>query len=138
MSSLIKLIEMVPVLPFKNVSNKRSFTYIENLIGFIDQIIFKKSSGLFIAMDNKAISTTELLNFISKYLGKRTILFRLPNIIIRIGKNIIPRFFDRLYGSLEIDNTKTLKELNFKPPFTTEEGIMKMIFAYKNVTGVKS
>jgi nucleoside-diphosphate-sugar epimerase len=138
MSSLIKLVEKVPVLPFKNVSNKRSFTYIENLVGFIDQVILKKSSGVFIAMDDKSISTTELLNLISKYLGKRTILFRLPKFIIRLGKKIIPHFFDRLYGSLDIDNTKTLKELDFKPPFTTEEGIMKMIFAYKKGTGVKS
>jgi nucleoside-diphosphate-sugar epimerase len=138
MNSLIRLVEKVPLLPFKNVNNKRSFTYIENLVGFIDLIILKKSSGVFIAMDDKSISTTELVNFISKYLGKRTILFRLPKFIIRIGKKIIPHFFDRLYGSLDIDNTKTLKELDFKSPFTTEEGIMKMIFAYKKGTGVKS
>jgi nucleoside-diphosphate-sugar epimerase len=138
MRSLIKLIEKIPVLPFKSVINKRGFIYTENLVGFIDQIILKKSSGVFIAMDDKTISTTELINFISKYLGKRTILFRLPKIIIRIGKYIIPRFFDRLFGSFDLDNTKTLKELDFKPPFTIEEGLMKMIFAYKNNTGLKS
>jgi nucleoside-diphosphate-sugar epimerase len=138
MNSLIRLIETVPVLPFNKVYNKRSFTYIENLVGFIDQIILKKSSGVFIAIDGKAISTTELLNYISKHLGKRIILFKLPGIIIRIGKSIIPRIFDRLYGSLEVDNTKTLKDLDFKPPFTTDEGIRRMILAYKKGTGVKS
>jgi nucleoside-diphosphate-sugar epimerase len=132
MSSLIRLIEKVPVLPFKNINNKRSFTYIENLVGFIDQIILRKSSGVFIAMDDTAISTTELFNFISKYLGKKNKLFELPGIFIIIGKCFIPLVFDRLYGSLEVDNTKTLKELDYKPPFSTEEGIKKMIFAYKN------
>jgi UDP-glucose 4-epimerase len=132
MMSLVRLIEKIPILPFKAINNKRNFTYIENLIGFIDRIIIKKASGVFIAMDDKAISTTELLNFISKYLGKKNRLFKLPGLFIRVGKNIIPHVFDRLYGSLEVDNTKTLRALDYEPPFSTEEGIKKMIFAYKN------
>jgi nucleoside-diphosphate-sugar epimerase len=132
MVSLVRLVEKIPVLPFKGINNKRNFTYIENLVGFIDQIIRKKASGVFIAMDAEAISTTELLNFISKYLGKKNRLFKLPGLFVRIGKYFIPRIFDRLYGSLEVDNTKTLKELDYKPLFSTEEGVKKMIFAYKN------
>lgn len=132
MISFIRLIETIPVLPLKNVSNKRNFTYTENLVGFIDQIILKKASGIFIAMDNNAISTTELVNFISKCLGKKVILFKLPQLFVRIGIYFIPAVFDRLFGSLEVDNTKTLKELDYKPPFSTEEGIKKMVLAYKN------
>ena len=132
MMSLVRLVEKTPVLPFKGINNKRNFTYIENLVGFIDQIIIKKASGVFIAMDVKAISTTELLNLISKYLGKKNRLFKLPGLFVRVGKYFIPRVFERLYGSLEVDNTRTLKELDYEPPFSTEEGIKKMIFAYKN------
>lgn len=132
MMSLIKLIEKIRVLPFKNIYNKRNFTYTENLVGFIDQIIFKKASGVFIAMDENAISTTDLVSFISKYLGQNVTLFKLPQTFSTLGMHVIPGVFDRLYSSLEFDNNKTLRELDYKPPFSTEEGIKKMVLAYIN------
>jgi len=55
----------------------------------------------------------------------------MPGIFIRLGKYIIPKIFDRLFGSFEMDNSKTLAKLDFKPPLTTEEGIEKMVAAYK-------
>jgi UDP-glucose 4-epimerase len=131
MISLIKLIETMPILPFKDISNKRNFTYVANLVGFIDQIIIKRASGVYIAMDNNAISTTELVNYLSKYLEKKVILFKLPGILLRKGRYFVPTLIDRLYGSLEVDNSMTLNELQYSPPFTTEEGIKKMVQSYK-------
>ena len=129
---IVKLVDSFPLLPFGKIYNKRNFTYTENLVGFIDQIIKKRASGIFIAMDENAISTTELVNYLSKFLEKKVTLFKLPQIFIRIGTFFIPGIFDRLYGSLEFDNTKTKRELNFEPPFSTEEGIKKMVISYKN------
>ena len=48
MRSFIKLVEKVPILPLGNVENKRSFTSVENLVAFIDRIIEKRASGVFI------------------------------------------------------------------------------------------
>jgi UDP-glucose 4-epimerase len=130
MISLIRLIETLPLLPFGSVNNKRNFTFAENLVGFIDQIIKKHSSGIFIAMDESALSTTELVYFLSKYLGKKVRLFRLPMIFVHFGILIIPSYFERLFGSLEFDNSKTKKELNFKPPYSSEEGLRRMVSYY--------
>jgi len=130
MISLIRLIEILPLLPFGSVNNKRNFTFTENLVGYIDKIIERKSSGIFIAMDEYALSTTELVAYLSKYLGEKVRLFRLPLIFIHIGTFLIPSYFERLYGSLEFDNSKTKKELNFKPPFSSEEGLRRMIHYY--------
>jgi nucleoside-diphosphate-sugar epimerase len=132
MLRIIKLIETIPILPFGKVNNKRNFIYTENLVGFIDKIIEKKASGVFIAKDESSISTTELVNYLSKYLGRRVTLFKLPEIFIRISSFFIPGISERLYGSSEFDNNKTKKELNYKPPFSTEEGIRKMVISYKN------
>ena len=131
MLSIIKLVKSFPFLPFGKIYNKRNFVYTENLVAYIDRIIEKKSSGIFIAMDDLAISTTELVTYLSKYLGKKVRLFKLPEIFIKIGAYFIPGIFDRLYGSLEFDNTKTKRKLNFEPPFSCEEGIRKMIISYK-------
>jgi UDP-glucose 4-epimerase len=130
MINLIKLIDSSPILPFGKIENKRNFTFAENLVGFIDQIIEKNASGIFISMDEKALSTTELVNYISKYLGKRIILFKLPQIFFRIAHVFIPGILERLYGSSEFENNKTKKVLNYSPHFSTEEGIKRTVIHY--------
>ncbi len=68
---LIKLIERFPILPFKKVGNNRHYTYVENLVGFIDRIIEIKASGIFIAMDDEGLSTNDLVILLSTYLHKK-------------------------------------------------------------------
>jgi UDP-glucose 4-epimerase len=131
MLSLVKLIERVPILPFKNINNCRSITSLGNLVQLIDLVIQKKAEGIFIPMDPSPLSTSELVIIISKFLNKKVKLFKLPAFIVYMGKTIIPRIFERLFCSLELDNSLTKNTLNYIPRDTTEEGIKKMIFAYK-------
>lgn len=131
MLSILRLVDKFPILPLAKVNNKRSFTSAENLVAFIDRIIEKKASGVFIAMDEYPLSTTDLVKCIAKYLEKQIYLFKIPDLFVRFGAFLIPKIFDRLYGSFEMDNTRTLTKLDFRPPLSTEEGIRKMVEAYK-------
>jgi UDP-glucose 4-epimerase len=131
MLSILKLIKKSQFLPFKNVNNRRSFTSAENLVAFIDRIIEKRASGIFIAMDKDAISTSELVMMISDTLGKKVRLFKMPELFVKIGIILLPKFFDRLYGSFEMDNTETLRILEFTPPLSSKEGIKKMVHSFK-------
>lgn len=126
MHSIMKLIKRFHILPFKGIENKRCFTSAENLSAFIDRIIDKKISGIFIAMDEKAMSTTELVKLISNGMGKKVSLFRIPHFIVRVGMILAPKIFERLFGSFEIDNSKTLEILDLYPPYSTEECINRM------------
>jgi nucleoside-diphosphate-sugar epimerase len=130
MLSLIRLIDTFPLLPFGKIENKRNFTFVENLVGFIDKIIEKNAPGIFIATDDESISTTRLVNYISKYLGKRTFLFKLPHLFIRISHFIVPDIIGSLYVSAQVENYITKKVLDYKPPFSTEEGIKKTVSYY--------
>ena len=130
MLSILKLVSRVHILPFKNVNNRRNFTGAENLVRYIDRIIEKKASGIFIAMDEKAISTSELVIMISQNFDKKVFLFKIPDFIIKIGMSVMPGIFDRLYGSFEMDNSMTLNALDFKPPVPINEGIKKMVHSY--------
>ena len=127
MANIVGLVKKIPILPFKDINNKRSFTYIENLIGFIDRIIELNISGIFIAKDNRDLSTSELVRLISKNLNKKTLLFKMPYFIVYLGKKFLPSIFDRLYGSFEMENNKTLNVLNYSPPISPEEGIKRML-----------
>lgn len=136
---LIKLIEKFPFLPFRDVNNNRHYTYVGNLIGFIDKIIEIRASGTFIVMDDSPISTTNLVQTIAHFMHRKLFLFRVPKLIIMAGIKLRPAIFDRLYGSFYLDNSKTKKNLKYNPPFTSEEGLSSMISAYlssKNKTEI--
>ena len=131
---LIQLVESSPILPLGKMENKRAYTYTENLVGFLDRIIKLKMPGTFIAMDDHPISTTCLVNYLSKYLGKKVFLFSLPKVIVKIGEAMLPALFARLYGSVILDNTATKDLLNYTPPYSTEMGIRNMIEDYKKTS----
>jgi nucleoside-diphosphate-sugar epimerase len=127
MANIIKLVQKFPILPLNKIHNKRSFTYIGNLVAFIDRIVELKICGVFIVKDESEISTTELVLLIAKYMNKKLILFKMPDFIISTGKKIFPKIFYRLFGSFELENNHTLKILDFHPPYSTEDGIRKMV-----------
>lgn len=124
--NLIRLVEKMSILPFGKIKNRRSMVYVGNLCALIDSIITNKKSGIFLASDDKAISTSELIETISKALNKKTYLFR-PIFFETILKIIKPNFHSRLYGNLEVDNEKTKKVLGFKNPYSFEDGIRKTV-----------
>ena len=125
-ASLTKLIKQVSVLPFGKIDNKRSFVYIGNLIYLIDKVIEKKESGIFLSSDDKPLSTTQLIEYIADALDKKIHLVKVP-FFEGFLKLLKPSFHQRLFGSLEVDNSHTKKVLGLKNPYSTEEGIKLMI-----------
>jgi len=124
--SLIKLISKFNILPFKDINNKRSMVYVGNLSYLIYQIIIQGKRGVFLASDTEVISTSEFMKLIAKYLNKNLYLIKIP--FFRICLKILKKsFYNRLYGSLEIDNSFTVTELNLKNPYSVEDGIKFMI-----------
>lgn len=117
--SLANLIKKIPILPFGKIFNKRSIVYVGNVAHILYQIIIQNKNGIFIAVDNKAISTSMLITEIARALNRKMILFKIPFFDTMI-KIIRPNIYKRLYLSLELDNSSTLHRLgivNNKYPF---------------------
>ncbi|MCG3679252.1 NAD-dependent epimerase/dehydratase family protein [Aliarcobacter butzleri] len=129
--NLINLVNKVPVLPFGKIKNKRSMVYIGNLCHLVDEIIIQKKSGIFLACDDEPLSTSKLIELITKNLNRKMYLIKIPffETLLKILK---PSFHKRLYESLEIDNTITKEKLNLKNPYGVEDGIKLMIKGEKN------
>ena len=125
--SLVNLIKKISILPFKNTKNKRSMVFVGNICFILHQIIVQKKRGIFIATDNKPLSTTELVQLISKCLNKK--IFLIDIIFFETFLKIIkPSYYQRLFGNLFFDNTLTMKELNLnKNKYSTEYGIKTII-----------
>ena len=124
--NLIGLVQKVPVLPFGGIQNRRSMVYVGNLCHVMDVIIQKEASGLFLASDDRAVSTTELIELIANALDKKIYLIKMP-FFESLLKLVKPSFHKRLYGSLEVDNSLTKEKLNLANPYSVEEGIRFMI-----------
>jgi UDP-glucose 4-epimerase len=131
MYNLLKLVDRLPILPLGGVQNKRSIVYVGNLIALLKHIIEVQASGVFIAGDRLSLSTTELTQIIGRAFNKSILLPQVPFIRSIVGK-LKPTIIERLFGSLELDNSLTNKILGFVPPFSTEEGIKEMVEWYKH------
>jgi len=130
MLKIVRIVEKYNILPFAGIKNKRSFTYAGNLVSYIDCIIDKNASGTFIAMDDKSLSTTDLVTLIAKNLNKKLKLFKIPGFLVKTGFFIFPGIFKRLFSSLVFNNDFTNSTLNYNQPFSTEQGIERMVNDY--------
>ncbi|MCF6330721.1 MAG: NAD-dependent epimerase/dehydratase family protein [Sulfurimonas sp.] len=129
--NLVSLVQKIPVLPFGNIQNRRSMVYVGNLCHLIDEIIgFRIKSGMtnniFLASDDKPLSTSRLIQLIANELDKKVYLVKIP-FFENILKFVKPNFYKRLYGSLEVDSSKTKEILKFKNLYSTEDGVKFMI-----------
>lgn len=124
--SLISLINKIPILPFGNINNKRSFVYVGNLCALVDSTIRTGKEGIFLASDDRALSTTELIELIASSMPKKIYLLAIP-VFQTLLRWLKPSLHKRLYGSLEVDNTHTKKVLGFTNPYSVEEGLTFML-----------
>jgi nucleoside-diphosphate-sugar epimerase len=130
---LIRLCDSNYLLPFGAIDNRRTFIFLDNLIELIHCIINLKKSGIFLAGDLIPISTSELILAIRKCLGRKPRLFKLSDFIKKIIHFFLPALGTRLFGSMEIDTSKSYNELGFYPPYTFENGIKSMVDYYVNL-----
>jgi nucleoside-diphosphate-sugar epimerase len=128
----LKLADSNKPLPFANISNKRTMVFLDNLIALINVLIDKKASGLYLAADDKPISTTYLIGQMRKNMGHAERLFPIPMPLKWALKKVKPEMYIRLYGSLEMNPKDSFDRLNFKPPYSIEEGIKEMVKWYKS------
>lgn len=132
--SLLQIADRMVPLPLSCISNTRSLIYVENLV---DALILcathaAAKNQLFLVCDETSISTPQLIKNIAFALGRPCMLFPFPLSTLRLGAELARKgaFLDRLTQSLIIDNTKIRNLLNWKPPYTMEQGLKTTAEAY--------
>lgn len=128
-ASMIKLVENGMPLPFGAVDNKRSLVGIDNLVDLIIRCIDHPAAAnqVFLAGDGADLSTTELLRGVGRAMGKPARLIPVPSGILQLGATLLGKkvMAQRLLGSLQVDISKTCELLDWKPPYTVEEGLRR-------------
>lgn len=125
--SLMNLANSNFPLPFGAIHNARSMVYIGNLVDFIVKCIIHPSAAnqTFLVSDGRDLSLAELMRLLRLAMRKSIRLIPVPVAILRVigllsGKRTI---VDRLTGSLKVDSSKACELLDWKPPYTVEEGL---------------
>ena len=128
-ASMIKLVDKGLPLPLGAIHNLRSLVGIDNLVDLIIRCIDHPAAAnrIFLAGDGEDLSTTELLRAVGEAMGRPARLIPLPASFLRwcatlLGKQAVA---NRLLGSLQVDISQTCEVLDWKPPFTVEEGLRR-------------
>jgi len=135
--NLLKIVDRGIPLPLAGINNQRSFIFVDNLVDAIIHCIKhpKVARHIFLISDGENVSTSELIRKIASALEKSARLFSVPPFLIRLAGMLLGKSaaIDRLFGSLTIDNTKIIKKLEWKPPYTMEYGLKKAAKWYQRV-----
>ena len=132
---LMKAIYKNIPLPFKKLSEKRSYMYIENLT---DAIFFILKKNHFIGKtyeisDNCMISNEKLVHFMANALGKKPKLFYLNPKLINLMLIILGKreLFNKIMKKFIVTNKEFIADTGWKPPHHYSEGIKKTCLWYK-------
>lgn len=127
--SMMRWVNCGVPLPFGAIQNKRSFVALDNLVDLIVTCIEHPAAAnqTFFVSDGEDLSTTELLRRVGQALGKPVRLFPVPTIILQtvaafFGKRAVAQ---KLFGSLQVDISKTGALLDWSPPVSVDEGLRR-------------
>ena len=123
MESLIKLVKMLPILPFNYDKNRRSLVNIENLMYLTALVIDKEASGVFLPLDEKNISLKEIVEGIEKAYNLKRINIPMIQPIFWLLTKLKPNIMVRLFGTLQFDNRLTKEKLGYIAKVKYVEGI---------------
>lgn len=127
LANLIKLVDLKLPLPFKTIRNKRSFIAIDNLCDFIVTTLTHSRAPrqIFCVSDGDDQSTPDLVSALQEVRLKKTALFSVPQTWFKVLATLIGKrgAYDRLMGSLQVNNTKARDLLNWQPPLRFKEAV---------------
>lgn len=116
-------------LPLGAIHNQRSFVAVDNLVDLIINCVTHPhaTNQTFLVSDDQDISTTELLEMMSRAAGKSPRLLSVPMSWLRLAGKLTGKqaVIERLCGNLQVDISHTKTTLGWQPPISLEEGIKR-------------
>lgn len=126
---LSKLAQRNLPLPLGAIDNKRSLVALDNLVDLIITCIDHPNAAnqTFLVSDDHDVSTSELLQMMTRAAGKTPRLLPVPVSWLRLAAKLTGKtaVIDRLCGNLQVDIRHTKETLGWTPPVSLEQGIKR-------------
>jgi nucleoside-diphosphate-sugar epimerase len=114
--------------------NRRSLISLDNLVDLIVTCCHTPSlaNELFLACDGEDLSTADLLQRLGTALGRPARLISVPPSVLTVVGRLTGRSsqLDRLFGSLQVDASPTRQRLEWRPPLSVDESMLKTARAF--------
>jgi nucleoside-diphosphate-sugar epimerase len=114
-------------LPVGAVNNRRSLVFVGNLADALRACaLHPRAAGeTFLVSDGADLSTPELVRAIARHLDRPARLVPFPVPLLRLAGRAAGRGaqVDRLCGSLVVDGSRIRGLLDWRPPFTADQGL---------------
>jgi nucleoside-diphosphate-sugar epimerase len=134
-ASMMKWMNKGLPLPLGGIKgNKRSLVSVSNLVDLIVTCIDSPNAAnqIFLVSDDDDVSTSQLLANIAVALDAPNRLLPISSSWFTLAAKLIgkPDISQRLCGSLQVDISKTVELLNWKPPYSSAESMKKTADAF--------
>ena len=115
------------IIPFKNITTKRSMVYVGNVCALIHCLInYSGKQQIFIAADQvEAIQLNRLSELLLLNLNRnnKAIFCRLPKLFRLLIKKLKPGLYARIFEDFILDVSLTFKELTYTPKYSIDEAV---------------
>jgi nucleoside-diphosphate-sugar epimerase len=130
-SSMLRWLRRGVPLPFGAINNQRSLVGLDNLCDLIVRCVDHPAAvgKTFMVSDDEDLSTTELLKRTSAAMGIKPKLINIPQHVLELSAYFFAQkeLAQRLCGSLQVDISTTKDLLNWKPPISVDEGLLRAV-----------
>ena len=128
--NLIKLVRKRIPLPLAGIKNKRNLVSLDNLASLLMACCVHPAAPghVFLAADDEAVSTAELISRIAGAFGQRSPVFYFPPAILHWATSILgkQKVWRRLSGSLQVDNSDAKTVMGWQPVSSMDEELKRI------------
>lgn len=108
--------------------NRRSMIYVDNLTDAICRALEdpRAAGRTYLVRDGEDISPADLAARLRRAFGRRACLIPVPRAAFALAGGMVgrPRATEQLFGSLCVDDTRIRAELDWRPPFNVDQGLV--------------
>ncbi|MFT4059904.1 MAG: SDR family oxidoreductase [Legionella sp.] len=122
-------------LPFAKVRNRRHLVYVENLVSALCAVVShpEAANQTYLVADNESLSLAQMMRLMAQEMDIKARLFPVPVRLMEasfflLGKKSLNT---RLFGSLEVNNSKIKSQLGWEPPVNSTEGLRETVKWYQ-------
>ena len=118
-------------LPLASIRNRRSLVYVGNLVDAILACLNRPAAAgrTFLVSDGEDLSTPELLRRCARAMGTKARLWSCSVSLLRTAAVLTGQraFLERLAGSLAVDASALTAALDWRAPFSVDEGMARAL-----------